>query len=126
MGTARKRFDITDFSLMFGCGFSLIIECLTLVRVLKGSKHRFVITILVMLIGANLAYIANEFVFIDMLKTNDYSDDKLEICFGFLATGLLLFNVSHWMFAYKYFKMSRQIPFKISKRKIPRNIVVCD
>ena len=78
-----------------------------------------------MLMLANLAFLANEIVFMNELKT-EVTNKKKEIFYGLRAFGLLLFNVSHWMFAYKYFKMSRQIPFKISKRKIPRKIVVCD
>ena len=61
-----------------------------------------------------------------MGKTEDYSDKKLEILYGFRATGLLLFNVAHWMFAYKYFYMARQVPFKLANREVLKNIVICD
>ena len=30
------------------------------------------------------------------------------------------------MFAQKYFKMARQTPFKLAKREVPKNIVICD
>ena len=61
-----------------------------------------------------------------MLKTEDYSTKKIEILFGLNATALLLFNVSHWMFAFKYFSMSRQTTFKIAKQEVPKGIVRCD
>ena len=46
--------------------------------------------------------------------------------FGFAAAALLLFNVGHWMFAHKYFSMSRQLPLKLVNIKVPRFIVICD
>ena len=30
------------------------------------------------------------------------------------------------MFAYKYFFMARVFPFKLSKREVPRGIVICN
>ena len=53
---------------VFGCGLALVIEFVTLVWVIKGSRHRFTIRILLMLILANLALFANETMNINMLK----------------------------------------------------------
>ena len=111
MGQVWQQLGFADFSLLFGYGLALVFECVTLVRVIKGSKHRFVITILVMLIAANLAVLAEEIVFINEVKLDNFSSKTSEIYFGLDATGLLLFNIAHWMFAYKYFKMSRQKSF---------------
>ena len=105
---------------------ALGIEIATLGRVLLGSRHRFVIKILVMFIGGNLARLAAETVWINMLKTEDFSTKKFQICYGFGAAALLLFNVGHWMFAHKYFSMSRQLPLKLVNIKVPRFIVICD
>ena len=79
-----------------------------------------------MLMLANLAFLSDEITSLNMLKTNDYSVKKLEIYYCLRAVGLLLTNVAHWMFAYKYFFMARQLPFKLAKREVPRNIVICD
>ena len=80
-----------------------------------------------MLMLANLAILATEIVFINLLKTNELdSPKKNEIGYGFNAVGYLLFNLAHWMFAYKYFKMSRQLPFKLARREVPRNVFICD
>jgi hypothetical protein len=38
----------------------------------------------------------------------------------------LLFNVSHWIFAFKYFSITRQMPFKLVNLKVPRSILICD
>ncbi len=75
---------------------------------------------------ANLAVLAQEFTFINMVKTNGFSDRSAEIGYSFNAVGYLLCNLAHWMFAYKYFKMSRQLPFELAKREVPKNVVVCD
>ena len=79
-----------------------------------------------MLMLANIAFLSDEIVYINLLKTDDYTDEKLEIYYGLQAVGLLLFNISHWMFAYKYFFMARQVPFKLANREVPKNIVICD
>ena len=80
-----------------------------------------------MLMLANLAIIAGEITFINEVETNQLdSPYKNEILFSFNAFGFLLFNLAHWMFAYKYFKMSRQLPFELAKREVPKNVVVCD
>ena len=42
-----------------------------------------------------------------MLATKLFSTEKLEIYDVFWAIGYLLFNISHWMFAHKYFEMAR-------------------
>ena len=79
-----------------------------------------------MLVGYNLANLGQETMYINMVKTEDYSAKKLEIYFGLDATALLLFNVSHWMFAFKYFQMSRLKPYKIAKQEVPKRIIRCD
>ena len=52
--------NTNDYSVLIGCGITLVFEGVTLVRVLRGSKHRFVIKILAMLLGYNLANLAAE------------------------------------------------------------------
>ena len=102
-----------DFCALFGCGLTLVIESATLVRVIRGSRHTFVIKILAILIAANLANLAEETVWINTLKTGSSTKEK-EIWGGLLAAGMLLGNVGHWMFAHKYFSMSHQASFKLA------------
>ena len=68
---------MSDFGVLFGCSAALAIELVTLMRVLRGSRHRFVIKILATLIGGNLARLAGQGVYINMLKTEDFSTKKL-------------------------------------------------
>jgi hypothetical protein len=60
-----------------------------------------------------------------MLKT-DLTDKKWEIYDIFYASAYLLFNVSHWMFAFKYYSMSRQSSYKIAKQEVPQRILKHD
>ena len=76
MGKLWHLFDISDFAVLFGCSTALAIEIVTLLRVLRGSRHRFVIKILATLIGGNLATLAAETVYMNMLKTEDFSAKK--------------------------------------------------
>ena len=77
MGKIWHQLDITDFANLFGGSMALLIEIVTLLRVLRGSRHRFVIKILATLIGGNLATLAAETVYMNMLKTEDFSTKKL-------------------------------------------------
>ena len=61
-----------------------------------------------MLMLANLAFLAEEIMYINILKTEASSlSKKREIALGIGAFGLLMFKVAHWMFSQKYFKMAR-------------------
>ena len=72
-----------------------------------------------------MANLASEAVYMNGIKTGN-TDTKDEIYYGFLATGLLLFNVSHWIFAEKYFSMACEAPFKLSQTEVPRLILICN
>ena len=76
MGKIWHQLDISDFAILFGCSIALAIEIVTLLRVLHGSRYGFVIKILATLIGGNLARLASEAVFMNMLKTEDFSTKK--------------------------------------------------
>ena len=124
--TWSTKVDFNEKSILLGCGIILVFEGETLVRVLKGTKHRFVVKILCMLIGYNLCSIAEKCMYISMNKKEVYPLDMLKITISLSSLGLLLFGVSHWMFAFKYFSMSRQTPYKLQKTEVPSSIVVCD
>ena len=47
-----EELGFVDFCVLFGFGLALMIESATLVRVIRGSRHKFVIKILVILILA--------------------------------------------------------------------------
>ena len=76
MGKIWHQLDISDLAILFGCSMALAIEIVTLSRVLYGSRHKFVIKILATLIGGNLARLATETIWINMLKTEDFSAKK--------------------------------------------------
>ena len=55
MGNTWSVLTFGDYIYLFCPGLTLVIESATLLRVLRGSKHRFVIKILAMLVGYNLS-----------------------------------------------------------------------
>ena len=65
MGSLFAEKALEDYSILIGNGLIILIQSATLVRVQKGSRHRFVIKILAMLICYNLAMLANEIVYLD-------------------------------------------------------------
>ena len=117
---------MSDFSILVGSGLTLVVESVTLFRVVRGSKHRFVIKILVMLIGYNLAAIAQESISINTVRHFDFTMKKYLIYYSFESLGMALCNMAHWMFAHKYFKISRQTEYKLANKKVPRKIIMCD
>ena len=124
-------FELTwfDYVRIFGSLVPLTIQAATLVRVLRGSKHRFAIKILGILIGYNITNFGTEVMYRD-INYNAYHgylhQREFLISVGINCTGYILFNVSHWMFAFKYFSLSRQIPFKQAGKEVPRRIAICD
>ena len=126
MGSSESLLDVADYCKLAGYGLTLAVQLATLARVLAGSRHKFVIKMLGMLITANVALISDQLVWLNMVKTFDYSNKKITIAYGFTSLGLLLFGVSHWMFAFKYYSMSRKIPYQLAKRDVPGRIVSCD
>ncbi len=54
MGITWTELNFDDYSYLFAPGLTAVIQFATLVRVIQGSKNKFVIKILAMLIGCNL------------------------------------------------------------------------
>ena len=115
-------FDKEDIIRILTSVIPLAVECTTLVRVLRGSKHRFAIMILVMLIGFNLTNICTEVIHLDLKIKFESPNALYQHCFDnpdscpvrefqtsviFTCIGILLFDVAHWLFAHKYFSLSR-------------------
>ena len=56
----------------------------------------------------------------------DYPNYVHGLSLSLSCLGFFLFNVSHWMFAFQYFSITRKMPFKLVNLKVPRPIVICD
>ena len=116
LSTGEAAFDWTR---LVGSAIPLFIEIATLVKVLKGSKNKFAIKILAMLTAYNLTNIVTDVLFINMtVKAENYYEFIYELCKTtpekcptkelqasniLTSVGFLLFNISHWMFAHRYF-----------------------
>ena len=121
----REQLSFADYSKLIGCLLVLLIESATLVRVIWGSRNKLIIKILAILIGANLANCVNEITYINGLN-HGFTYIQADIVYGSEAVGYLLFNVGHWIFANKYFSLSRQAPHKLAQKEVPRSTVLCD
>jgi hypothetical protein len=78
MGNTWTELNFDDYSYLFACGLTAVIQFATLVRVIQGSKYKFVIKILAILIGYNLTQLAEEITYVNMIKTH-FTDKKWEI-----------------------------------------------
>ncbi len=90
MGSSESHLDIADYCKLLGYVSAFVVQSVTLVRVLVGSKHRFLIKILGMLIAGNIALISDKVIFIIMLQSSDYSkiNKQLSIDYGIVINQL--------------------------------------
>ena len=58
-----------DYIRIVGGGIPLVIEAATLIRTFRGSKHRFAMRILVMLMLTNMATIAEDVIYLNYKNT---------------------------------------------------------
>ena len=105
---------------------SLLVPCYSgvLIKVMKGSKYKFVIKLTWLLLVSNIAAIivvvANSFV---------YSWDLKNPVEGIITWGCwvegsgvairdVTFNTAHWMFAYEYYLMAKLMPLALENKKL--------
>lgn len=90
----------------------------TLVQVLLGSRYKFVIKLLVMILFCNVFIILINWSYFVM--RDDYS---MLPWFSLLAVSTIgrdiCFNISHWIFAFEYFSIARFMPYVIKGELYP-------
>ena len=64
-----KKMTFFNQCQIISCPLALLIELIALVRVIRGSRHKFVMEILAILIAANLALFAEVFTVINAINT---------------------------------------------------------
>ena len=116
----------------FAVGTSSVLILLfaaTLIKVCNGSKYDFFIKLLVLLLISNVSQILYSYSFFQLVK-GAFGD---EIPFFWISmrsvSAFILFtcfNVSHWMFAFLYYKIARLMPFVLKEQVVPENIIKCD
>ena len=75
--TIWQQLSFSELCKLFGCTLTLVIESATLVRVIIGSRHTFVVKILAILIIANMATLAKEAANINGRKTGNFIADEI-------------------------------------------------
>ena len=111
----------------------LVTYSATLIRVLRGSRFQLVIRLIVILMLYNVGELAHYWllnIIVKMSKSESYNNS---VMIGLLAAeGLgfivekVCFNVSHWMYAFQYYKIARQAPFSIEMDYVPEKIIKAD
>ena len=98
----------------------VLVYCATLIKVLTGSRYKFVIKLVCMLMISNVCsvipyYLAKHWYL--------FSGVVLNLLFFFARTiGTTCFNIAMWMFAFEYYSMSRKTPFLLKNFKVPKFI----
>ena len=120
--------DIRLYSCTATASVLLVVYTLTLIRVMRGSKFKLVVKLIVLLMLYNVGVIAHQWllkVILDMIKTKSYLHHHsifMEVL-TFEALSIILeivcFNVSHWMYAFQYHKIVRQAPFTLEMDYVP-------
>jgi hypothetical protein len=87
MGITWTELNFDDYSYLFAPGLTAVIQSVTLVRVIQGSKHKFIIKILALLIGYNLFELAGEAIIINMFNKN-FSDKNGKFWMVFSLQGI--------------------------------------
>ena len=92
-------------------------ECSSL-QSAKGTKRRFVIKMLGLLMTYNICQILQVY----LRKNNSFF---IAFCV-FMFIKDTCFNLSHWFFAYKYYSTARRTPYAIKGEDVPKSILSWD
>ena len=103
----------------------------TFIKVCKGSKYQFVIKLLVLLIVSNISLAIDQFGFYEFVWKNYKQPEKPHIFLislifvsGFVYDAC--FNVSHWIFAFEYYKIAQLMPYVLKGQILPENKLKCN
>ena len=104
----------------------VIMFSVTLCRVLMIRKFTFVIKLITLLIICDLFWTVYAFSSAKQLQT----EEELDFWIWTQAITYIIsdtcFTVSHWMFAFEYYSISRYMPFLLAKCLPDASMVKCD
>ena len=95
----------------------------TLVKVLRSSKLRFMIRLLALFIVSNSAGV------VVVLTTDLQEPGNLignVVCYASALLQETTFSVAYWMFAFQYYQSSRYMPFMIKQENPPEEMTRFD
>jgi hypothetical protein len=107
--------DITEIGLS---GLLVLMYAVTLIRVFSGRRFSFVVKLIVLLIFSNMAAISATSANYEFTQHDQTTKDvNLWIYIQSVSSAIrdTCFNVSHWMFAFEYYSISRYMPFLLMK-----------
>ena len=112
----QRALTIKFWSSMTTSSILLAIYSANLVRVYRGSKHKFVKKLIVLLMLYNVGGLVHQGL-LGFLEKYGSDLSKIQVL-GTLSAespAIILeyscFNVSHWMFAFKYYQIARETSF---------------
>ncbi len=114
-----KCFNAISYFIL-ACVISLLVlYLLTLVRVIRGARYRFLIYVIVMLMISNLGSVATIFATSYYCKTEFKSNtwNVLKWLTGSIQNGF--YFVAHWILASKYNQIASAMPFLLKNENIP-------
>ena len=105
---------------------NIIAYLATLVKVIRGSKYKFLISQILMLTISNVGTIATIFAFYEIFYSTNCNDPQSRkkwlivlSCCQAVQDGF--FAVPHWLFADKYYKIGMQMPLLVQGIVIPES-----
>ena len=95
----------------------------TLIKVCRGSKYKFVIRLLILLIVSNLCLLLSEWSFYEYKTRTFVGVPWFWISLSAISSFTLLvcFNISRWIFAFEYYSISRFMPYVLKDEDLPEN-----
>jgi hypothetical protein len=95
----------------------------TLIKVCRGSKYKFVIKLLILLIVSNICLLVSDWSFY-IYKTRTFVGIPwFWISLSAISSFILLvcFNLSRWIFAFEYYSISRFMPYVLKGQDLPES-----
>ena len=121
-------FNVDTWLPVAASGLLIMLYGATLVKACRGSKYKFVVKLLILLILSNVALILNYLSYYWWFQT-DFSNRAIVWISLLSISGFLLiacFNLSYWMFAFEYYSIARFMPFVLKGQDLPESKLKCD
>ena len=106
--------NIRFWSSMTTSSVLLVIYSANLVRVYRGSNHKFVKSMIVLLMLTNVGVIVHQGLVKELNNSAVSNPNKNPVLIGTLTAEAIAvivecgcFNVSHWMFGFQYYQIAR-------------------
>jgi hypothetical protein len=114
-------------------GILILMYGTTFIKVWKGSKYSFFIKLLVLLIVSNISQIPYSYSFYKLNTPPYITPPYINLPYIWITlrsiSGFFLlasFNVSHWIFAFLYYKIARLMTFVLKEQVVPESVLKFD